>query len=89
MTAHDDKADLVRYLDQLREAWLWKLEGVDDPTESFVVQRRTDAESVTDAHLHDRAIVSRMSAVSATIDRNGEWSVSSTMVVVQRSAISF
>ena len=30
MTAHDAKADLVRYLDQLREAWLWKLEGVDD-----------------------------------------------------------
>lgn len=26
----DQKAVLVRYLDQLREAWLWKLEGVDD-----------------------------------------------------------
>ncbi len=30
MSADDEKAVLVRYLDQLREAWLWKLEGVDD-----------------------------------------------------------
>ena len=40
------------------------LESVDDPSESLVVQRGANAESVSDANLHERAIDSRRSAVS-------------------------